>query len=166
MENKVKFLRQLTSRKKDGALFLCYCGTEFKALEINVAKGKTSSCGCYRVQQAKLKMAKNKEKFSSGNVKHGMYEKYTYQSYNMMMQRCFNEKRSNFKFYGGRGISVCRRWRDSFLSFVADMGHRPYGLTLDRINNDMDYSPENCRWVDMKVQSNNRRKRGKNSTSE
>ena len=73
-----------------------------------------------------------------------------------MMARCYNEGHMHFPSYGGRGIAVCDRWHD-FDCFVADMGDRPEGCSLDRINNDMGYSPENCQWSTAKEQANNRR---------
>jgi hypothetical protein len=74
-----------------------------------------------------------------------------------MIQRCTNPRRNNYYLYGGRGISVCGRWRDSFQSFVADMGPRPDGCTLDRVDNDGNYEPGNCRWATAKEQSENSR---------
>lgn len=73
-----------------------------------------------------------------------------------MRTRCLNERSDNFSAYGGRGIKICARW-DSFQAFIDDMGERPEGTTLDRIETDGDYTPTNCRWSTMKVQENNKR---------
>jgi hypothetical protein len=74
-----------------------------------------------------------------------------------MIDRCHNPSAPTFASYGGRGIAVCDRWRESFAAFVADMGERPAGTTIDRIDNDRGYEPGNCRWASMAVQSRNRR---------
>ena len=89
---------------------------------------------------------------------------YLYPTWNAMRQRCNNEKHPKYKSYGGRGIEVCERWTD-FWSFVEDMGDRPKGFSLDRRDNDGDYTPENCVWADSKTQRLNQRMRIDNSTA-
>lgn len=78
-----------------------------------------------------------------------------YQSWRGMRERCMNPNHDSFHRYGGRGIQVCERWNNSFEDFLKDMGERKAGFSIDRINNDGDYTPENCRWADRKTQSRN-----------
>ena len=91
--------------------------------------------------------------------KHGMEGTPTYRTWITMKARCTKETNHNYKNYGGRGIKICDRWLNSFENFLEDIGVRPEGLQLDRIDNNGNYEPGNCRWVTPKENSNNRRRR-------
>lgn len=96
-------------------------------------------------------------KNQSYKTTHGLSKTKTYQAWADMKTRCYNSKRVQFAFYGGRGISVCDRWKNSFENFLADMGEKPHGHSLDRIDTDGNYTKENCRWATQIEQCNNRR---------
>ena len=116
-------------------------------------------CACGResvVDLSRLLRGKALKCHSCGRKTHGMSGTSIYNTWNAMLRRCENPKDSNFKDYGGRGIKVCERWH-KFENFLKDMGPRPLGKTLDRIDNNGNYEPSKCRWIAMKGQSWNRR---------
>ena len=105
----------------------------------------------------------NQQGKNNSNYKHGMARTPEYKSWQSMVQRCTNPGNRDFKNYGGRGIRVCDRWK-AFPNFYADMGDRPEGLTIERIDNDKGYSPGNCKWVTCFEQNQNQRMDSANKT--
>jgi hypothetical protein len=122
----------------------CDCGEIAVVRGVSLSEGNTKGCGCT-------------------NWRHGHNRKWrktpTYTTWQKMKERCFNPSHEHFKYYGEKGITVCKEWIDDFRNFLKDMGERPSGTTIDRYpNNNGNYEPGNCRWADKQTQRRNQRR--------
>ncbi|KKL89402.1 hypothetical protein LCGC14_1915050 [marine sediment metagenome] len=128
----------------------CDCGNTVSLRAIDLKSQNTQSCGCFR-----------RETTSKTFMTHGNTKNYTntpeYAAWKRAKKRCYNRNDKSYKYYGGRGITMCKEWLNSFEQFLKDMGKRPDGLTLERVNNDGNYEASNCKWAIWKEQRNNRR---------
>jgi hypothetical protein len=129
----------------------CDCGNMTLAVGNKLSNNGVKSCGCLKQESAhKLGLTLNKT--------HGQSRTVEYKAWQNMITRCYNENSPNYVNYGGRGISVCGRWKNSFEKFLSDMGPKPKdSFSLERINNNRGYSPANCKWASRSEQNSNKR---------
>lgn len=138
----------------------CICGTVREICRGDIVTGHTKSCGCLaREACPPPQSAANAPCSKHGHATRGKISR-TYHSWQAMKARCTNHRNHKYPLYGARGITVCERWLRSFENFLADMGERPEGHTLDRFpNNEGNYEPGNCRWATVTEQNRNLSKR-------
>lgn len=146
----------VSGRSKNGSKIwscICDCGNLVEVISSTLNSGLKQSCGCL-YDEVKGKQA----------ITHGKSSSSTYSSWLAMRQRCYYKLHDYYEIYGGRGITVCNNWKNSFENFLKDMGEKPPGMSLDRIDTNGDYYKENCRWANASLQGFNTNKHSNNSS--
>ena len=145
-----------SKRKRGFGIYKCgFCGTKFKAHTLNVKFGNTKSCGCYQ-----------KRIISETHKTHGLIETRLYRIWTNIKDRVLNPKNKQYNDYGGRGITICDEWKNDFMTFYNWATTNGYSeeLSIDRIDNDGNYEPSNCRWATQTIQCRNTRIRKNNKS--
>lgn len=144
-------LRRAADKRDTYWFCRCDCGTERSVIASGLRGGLSKSCGCLKREVVAARSTKH------GFTPYGVNPPPTYQSWYGMLQRCTNPKHRSYHGYGGRGITVCERWRHDFGTFVADMGEKPRGRSLERRDVNGNYEPGNCYWATARQQAANKR---------
>ena len=139
-------IKDVAERVKGREAFLCECECKTERIVTKNSLSKSRSCGCLQRERAK-----------QCSTKHGCHGIRTYNIWCNMKERCNNPNNKDYHYYGGRGIKVYELWEKDFKKFISDMGECPENMSIDRINNELGYYPDNCRWATQMTQCNNSR---------